>query len=145
MCIACSTGGHFLEATLATRTLPYDRYFVTFYAPHLEHLLDSSSSYFVMNPYQNVFRFLINFFQSLRIYLKEKPNVIITTGASVAIATCLIGKIFGAKIIFVETAAAIRGASITGNFLYPFSDLFFVQWRDQLRHYKNATYVGDLM
>ncbi len=144
MCIVCSAGGHLLEATLATKTLPYERYYVTFYAPHLQHLLNSDDYYFVTDPYRNVLKSLINFFQSLRIYLREKPNVIITTGACVAIATCLIAKIFGAKVIIIETAAAIKGPSGTGKFLYPFADLFFVQWKSQLRHYKSAVYVGDL-
>ena len=143
ICIPCSTGGHLLDAVLATKTLPYERYFVTFYAPHLEQHLQSDNYYFVINPYRNIFRFVINFLQSLRIFLKERPNVIITTGASVAIPTCFIGKVFGAKLIIVEITAAIWGPSATGRFLYPFADLFLVQWKEQLKYYKNAIYVGD--
>ena len=145
MCIVCSTGGHLLEAKLATRTLPYDRYYVTFYAPHLDHLRNSGNCYFVINPYRNILRFCINALQSLRIYLKERPNVIVTTGASVAIVTCLIGKVSGTKVIFVETAAAIKGPSMTGKLLYSIVDLFIVPWKSQLRYYKDALYVGEYL
>ena len=145
MCIVCSTGGHLLEAKLATSTLPYDRYYVTFYAPHLEHLVGSDNCYFVINPYRNIFRFFINALQSVRIYLKERPHVIVTTGASVAIVTCLIGKVFGAKVIFVETAAAIKGPSMTGKLLYPIADLFIVPWKSQLKYYKDALHVGEYL
>ena len=51
---------------------------------------------------------------------------------------CLIAKIFGSKIIYIETFANIDTKTITGKMLYPVSDLFIVQWSKMKKHYPKA-------
>ena len=46
---------------------------------------------------------------------------------------CLIGKIFGSKIIFIETIANMNTKTVTGKLVYKFADLFLVQWEDMLK------------
>ena len=55
---------------------------------------------------------------------------------------CCLGKIFGSKIIFIETFANIRTKTITGRLLYPISDKFIVQWKSMLDIYPDAIYGG---
>jgi beta-1,4-N-acetylglucosaminyltransferase len=63
----------------------------------------------------------------------------------VAIPFCMIAKLFGKKLVFVESFARTETPSITGRVLYPLADLFLVQWRKNLKHYGDkAKYVGQL-
>ena len=76
--------------------------------------------------------------------MKEKPDVVITTGALVAFPICLIAKIFGKHIIYIESFARVNSRSLTGRLLYPISDLFLVQWEEMLKFYPKAKYVGGI-
>ena len=55
---------------------------------------------------------------------------------------CLIGHIFGSKIIYIETFANSKSKSKTGKIVYKFADLFIVQWESMLELYPNAVYGG---
>ncbi|MBN2372458.1 polysaccharide biosynthesis protein [bacterium] len=143
LCIVCSGGGHLIESKLATMTLRYPKYYVTFYSPHHRH--EKEKYYHVINPYRNLARFIINFWQSLIIFLKERPDIIITTGASVVISTCMIAKLFRKKVIFIESSGNPLTASATGRLLYRMSDLFYVQREQQKRFFPDARYMGSLL
>lgn len=84
------------------------------------------------------FKLLYNCFKSLFLYIKIHPDYIITTGAHTAGPMCLIGKIFGSRVIYIESFANINTKTITGKLLYPFSDLFIVQWSSMKKLYKDA-------
>lgn len=88
------------------------------------------------------FKLLFNCFKSLFLYFKVHPDYIITTGAHTAGPMCCIGKIFGSRIIFIETFANISTKTITGKLVYPFSDKFIVQWENMKDLYPDATYGG---
>ena len=141
ICLACSIGGHL---TQMFRLMPafegHDTYFVTFEgetSKDLEHV------YFIKDWKRNPLMFFVNFFQSLDILLKEKPDVIVSTGAGIAIPTCYLGKLFGKKIIFIESFSRIKRRSATGKTIYPIADLFLVQWKSLLKEYGDkAKYKG---
>ena len=88
------------------------------------------------------FKLLINCFKSLYFYIKIKPDFIITTGAHTAGPMCCIGKIFGSRIIYIETLANIHTKTITGSKVYKFADMFIVQWESMKKLYPKATYTG---
>ena len=83
-----------------------------------------------------------NAFISLYYFIKYRPKCIITTGAHTAGPMCLIGKIFGSKIVFIESFANIHSKSVTGRIIYKVADLFIVQWESMLECYPNAVYGG---
>lgn len=88
------------------------------------------------------FRLIANCFKSLYLYLKFQPDVIVTTGAHTAGPMCCLGKIFGSKIIYIESFANISTKTITGRFIYRFADCFIVQWEEMLKLYPKAIYGG---
>ncbi len=88
------------------------------------------------------FILLINCFIALFYYIKYHPQYIVTTGAHTAGPMCCIGKIFGSKIIYVETFANIYTKTVTGKLIYKFADLFIVQWPSMTKIYPKATYGG---
>ena len=72
-------------------------------------------------------------------YVKnEKPDVIISSGAAVAVPFFYIGKLMGAKLIYIEVYDRIDKSTITGRIVYPIADRFIVQWEDMLKLYPKA-------
>ena len=88
------------------------------------------------------FKLLYNTMKSFFLYLKIKPQYIVSTGAHTAGPMCLLGHLLGSKIIYIETFANSKTKSKTGSLVYKFADLFIVQWESMLELYPNAVYGG---
>jgi UDP-N-acetylglucosamine:LPS N-acetylglucosamine transferase len=96
--------------------------------------------YFTVVPARNLAKLALNFMQSFSIFLKENPDLVISTGADVAIATCLIAKAFGKKIIYIESFAAVFKPSESGKIMHKKADLFFYQWKQLAKFYPKGKY-----
>jgi len=138
-------GGHLTEALLATAGLNVRRSLVTFRLPHTETTLAGEKTYYLIDPHKSLWKFVINGFQSLWIIMRERPHAVINTGGGISIACSLLGKLVGARLIFIESGARVTTPSRTGKFLYKYSDLFIVQWKTMLEHYPDAVYGGALL
>lgn len=88
------------------------------------------------------FKFIYNCLKSLVLYIKIRPKYIITTGTHTAVPICYIGKLFGSKIIFIETFANSSTKTLSGKLIYPIANLFIVQWESMLKLYPKAIYGG---
>lgn len=148
-----STGGHLEELTqLKSMFDRYDYYLVTEKTKSNMSLLKKNPkrvSFLIYGTYTTFlkkitypFKLIANCFISLYIYIKVRPKFIVSTGAHTAGPMCLIGKIFGSKIIFIETFANSKTRTKTGRIVYKFADLFIVQWKEMLELYPNAVYGG---
>ena len=106
----------------------------------INFLIYGTKDHFLSYP----FKLLANCFISLYYYFKYHPDYVITTGAHTAGPMCSIAKIFGSKVIYIETFANINTKTVTGSLFYKFkiANLFIVQWHPMLKLYKNATYGG---
>lgn len=85
---------------------------------------------------------IYNIWISLKIFIKERPNIVISTGALATIPICFIAKLFNKKIIFIESFAKINSPTLTGRLMYKIADQFYVQWESMLEHYPNAIFKG---
>ena len=85
-----------------------------------------------------------NCFMSLFYLIKYNPNVIVTTGANTAAAMCCLGKLFGKKVIYIESFAKNNSPTITGIIIYKLLAFtkFVVQWESMLKYYPKAEYWG---
>ena len=88
-----------------------------------------------------------NVFQFIRIFWIEKPSILFSTGAEIALPAFYIGKVlFGARLVFLETLTRVKEFSYTGRLIYPIVDLFLVQWPELLRKERpRAVYRGRLI
>ncbi len=84
-------------------------------------------------------------FASYKIYKKYRPKVIISTGSNIAIPLFILGKLYGSKIIYIETRAKVYARSMTGILARPLADKIFVQWPEMLNLYPEASYCGTLV
>jgi len=83
-------------------------------------------------------------FQSLYALLRVRPRVIMHSGPGIAIPIALLGKLAGARIIYVENGARVRVPSRSGRLMYHVADLFFVQWPELKKVWPKAIYAGSL-
>ena len=145
VCLACSAGGHLSEMLqLEEFYKKHSHYFVSFKRADSESLTKKEKIYFVERPARNPLLFFVNFFQSFKVFLKEKPDVIISTGADAALRTCYIAKLLGKKVIYIESFCRPFKPSVTGRFVYPIADLFIVQWKPVQQYYKKARFGGSI-
>ncbi|HLR62793.1 MAG TPA: PssD/Cps14F family polysaccharide biosynthesis glycosyltransferase [Lentibacillus sp.] len=94
--------------------------------------------------FRYIFKFSYNMVKALCIFLRRRPDVIITTGAHTAVPMCYIAKLFRKKIIFIESFAKTDSPTLSGKMVYPISDLFIVQWKSMQRIYPNSVYGGSI-
>ncbi len=141
-----STGGHLAEMMqLKSMFKNYDYYIITEKTKSnlsLKEKYKSKVSYLVYGTKDHKlsypFKLLYNCFKSFYLYLKVHPDYIITTGVHTAGPMCLLGKIFGSRVIYIETFANMVTKTVTGRLLYPFSDRFIVQWTSMKKLYPKA-------
>lgn len=142
ICLACSAGGHFTDIQQISEAYEnFNHFFVTFKRVDTEGL---KNVYYIEDPKRNPLSLIKNFFQSIRILLKESPDVIITTGAGVVVPFCYLSKFLKrTKIIYLELFCKIEKPSLTGRLLYPISDIFLVQWEELIEKYgRKAAFKG---
>ena len=145
-----STGGHLKELlqleslfekydyNLVTEKTKSNLYLKDKYKNRVHFLIYGTKDHIITYP----FKLLANCFKSLWLFFKLHPDYVVTTGVHTAGPMCCIAKLFGAKIIYIETFANICTKTVTGKLLYPISDLFIVQWESMLKLYPDAIYGG---
>lgn len=146
LCFICSSGGHFEQIKQLDKVMvKYDHYFVL---PKNDSTVKfHEKKYLVGDFYRKksiifIIRFVITSLQQLCIFLKEMPDIVITTGAGVVIPTCLYAHIFNKKIIYIESFARMKSLNKTAKFLYKYSDKFIVQWPKLKNDYPDSIYGG---
>lgn len=147
LCFICSSGGHLAELLPVGRRLGRDRehFWITFNNPMTENTLKDDRYYMVHDPVRNPLIFLKLVFHSFFLFLKERPDIVITTGAGMAVPFSIITKLFGKKLVFIESFCRTESPSLSGRALYMFADRFYVQWEQNLKHYGHkAEYSGSV-
>jgi UDP-N-acetylglucosamine:LPS N-acetylglucosamine transferase len=81
----------------------------------------------------------------IRIALKERPDVVISTGAAPACLFCIVARILGARIVWVDSIANIDDLSMSGRIIKPLADMMLVQWPEVAHKRKSVEYVGNLL
>ena len=146
-----STGGHLSELLMLKSLFnKYDYSFITENTPTNKGLKEKYGKdrvgYLVYGTRKHMltypFKLIFNTIKSFYYFIKYRPKYIVTTGAHTAGPMCVIGKIFGSKIIFIESFANSETKTVTGSIVYKFADLFVVQWESMKELYKDATFGG---
>lgn len=148
VCFVASSGGHFEQLMMLKPLMEkYDGFIMTEKTTY-KSSGDKIRTYYLkqVNRKEALFPFLFlyDFFYSLVVFMKEKPDYVISTGALATIPICLITKLFGKKLIFIESFAKVDSPTLTGKLLYRFADRFYVQWEPMLKIYPNAIYLGGI-
>ena len=147
ICLVASTGGHLSELLrLADVWRDRTHFFVTPGALVADHTGKDTKTYTVCRAdYRHPLQLVRMLGQCARIVLKERPDVILSTGAAVGCLICLLGKLLGKKVIWVETISHVDRLTLSGKIVRHFADVFLVQWPELAGQYKQARYVGSIL
>lgn len=91
------------------------------------------------------FRIIRTLAACLRIALRERPTVIISTGAVVGCVMALLGKLYGARVVWVDSIANVERLSRSGRLIRPLADLVLTQWPEVAKQYRNVEYAGHVL
>lgn len=147
-----STGGHFSEL-LQLKPLfnKYDSYIITEKDKTNENLKEEYGGKLFFLPYgtrSKLFTYIFKYFylclKTIYLFFKIRPKYIVTTGTHTAVPMCYLGRLFGCKIIFIETFANSKSKTLSGKMIYPIANLFIVQWKEMLDLYPKAVYGGSI-
>lgn len=146
ICYTASDGGHTHELMqLKELRSKYPGIFIT-ESKNVKNEFDAVYTLPLVN--RKSLRFLLRFIQSFftirRILAKEKPTHIISFGAMCTVPVCIIGKLMNIQVIYVESYTRLKDLSLSGKIIYPFADLFVVQWKQLVSKYPKAVYGGAL-
>ncbi|HEM4402776.1 UDP-N-acetylglucosamine transferase subunit ALG14 [Streptococcus suis] len=146
VCLVGSSGGHLNHLFLLKPFWSFeDRFWVTFNKEDARSILKNEkmySCYFPTN--RNLLNLIRNTFLAFKILRKEKPDVIISSGAAVAVPFFYIGKILGAKTVYIEVFDRIDKPTVTGRLVYPVTDKFIVQWEEMKKVYPKSKNLGSI-
>ena len=146
ICFAASSGGHYEQLLMLKPLMMKYRSFIVTEKTAYRTEVKNEKTYYMkqVNRREKSFlpRMIANTFLSFRIFVKEKPDVIVCTGVLAMIPICLIAKLAGKKLIYIESFAKVTSATQSGKLLYKFADQFYVQWEQMLKIYPNAIYLG---
>jgi beta-1,4-N-acetylglucosaminyltransferase len=144
ICIVSSCGGHLSEVR-ALKPI-YEQY-KHFYVVN-DHILCpkdmETNTYFIRHAERN-WLVLVNIMEAWRILRREKPRLILSTGAGPIVPFALVGKLLGIPTIFIETLTRVSRPSWSGRIMYRLADRFFYQWKELGRFFPRATYGGPLL
>ena len=152
--IICSPGGHL---TIALEVLEafegHEVFLISYDTPNMQNFYNPgiTNIYHIHLRGHRGIRVFLTLLAScldyVRIFLKERPKLVFSTGSEIAVPAFYIGKmLFRAKLIFLETATRVIRPSLTARLLYPITDLFLVQWPPlQKALGPKARYEGDLL
>lgn len=144
VCLVGSSGGHLTHLYMLK---PFwqdkERFWVTFDKADAQSILAGERMIPCFYPTNRNLKNLIrNTRLAWKVLRKEKPDVIISSGAAVAVPFFYLGKLFGAKTVYIEVFDRIDGPTMTGKLVHPIADLFIVQWEEMKQVYRKAINLG---
>lgn len=148
VCFAASSGGHYEQLLMLEPLMKqYDSFVVTEKTSYKTAVKDEKMYYLhQVNRKEPLFLIwmLLNVIKSIAIVIRERPNVMITTGVLAVIPLCLLIKMTGGKLIYIESFAKVTTPTETGKLMYHFADKFYVQWESMRAIYPKAICLGGI-
>lgn len=146
VCLVGSSGGHLTHLYMLK---PFwenkKRFWVTFDKEDARSLLNGEKVYPCYYPTnRNIKNLIRNTVVAWKVLHKEKPDLLISSGAAVSVPFFYLGKLFGSKLIYIEVFDRIDKPTLSGRLVYPIVDKFIVQWEEQKEVYKKAINLGSI-
>jgi beta-1,4-N-acetylglucosaminyltransferase len=142
--LVCTSGGHFATMkSLKSFWSLHERVWVSDRKKDTTMLEEGEIVHWLS--YQaprDVLALLRNIPKTFKILCTERPDVVISTGASIAINFAFLAKLLGIKFIYIESISRKKELSIAGKLVYPISDEFYVQWPELSNKYSKAVFRG---
>lgn len=143
--LVSSSGGHFQALQRLERFWAKHEYcWVTFKTSSSERILEESKNkvYWAYSPTnRNLLNLIRNFALALYVLITESPDLVLTTGAGVAVPFLLLAKLKGTKTAFIESFTRVKELSLSARLVLPFLDGLYVQWEPLKVKYPQAKLI----
>jgi hypothetical protein len=143
--LVASPGGHLLQMlALEPSWGGLQRKWATLRRPDAIDLLADEDVVFAHGPTErNIPNLLRNLWFAWRTIRAYRPNVILSTGAALAVPFFIVGRLHGVRLVYVESLTRVNKLALSGRLVYPLADTFFVQWR-MPKPPRRAIYAGSV-
>ena len=147
ICLAASAGGHLSQLLKIAPVCQGNEIFCLTTKEEIRVKLQSFGPVTVVGECnrQHPFQVLKVFFGSVKVLFREKPDVVISTGAAVGCIACFLGKLLGARIVWLDSITNIERLSLSGRMVRYIANLFLVQWPELTEKYQNVEYAGEVI
>ena len=140
-----SRGGHFKELMCVYSIIDKQRNEIKIAT--VKDISTNKADYILSDILRNPISFFKNLYESIKIIIDFKPNLIISTGSGTTLNICILGKIINSKVIYIDSLARIKDLSLTGKIIYKLriANKFLVQWKNLIEKYPRAEYWGRII
>ncbi len=147
ICLAASAGGHLTQMLkLSDSWHGYNTFCVTTTEVTRARLGQYGSVYVVGEcNHKHPIRVFKVFFRCIRIVVRERPDVVISSGAAAGCIVCFLGKLLGAKVVWMDSITNVERLSLSGRMVRYIADLFLVQWPKLAEQYNHVEYAGAVI
>lgn len=128
-----STGGHWIQLKrLQPAFAGAEMHYLT---TNREHASEVSGPLYAVEDANNQtrVRLLLMFIHVLWLVLRVRPHVVVSTGAAPGAAAIMLGKLLGARTIWVDSIANAEELSMSGRWVRHWTDLWLTQWPELAR------------
>jgi UDP-N-acetylglucosamine:LPS N-acetylglucosamine transferase len=146
--LVCTAGGHLLQLwTLREVWRGFRHAWVV--ASHegtdVQSLLSQEQVYFAHSPANRSLKNLVrNLAMAWRLLGASRPDVMLTTGAAVAVPFAWIARLRGIKVVYVESLARAERPSLSCRLIAPVATRLYVQWPELQAKMPHARYAGTV-
>lgn len=147
ICIPTSSGGHLTHMRMLMPVIGQaaDRFWVTFDKEDANTALSGERVYHCFFPTnRNIPNLMRNTLLAFRVLRRERPDLIVSSGAAIAVPFFLLGKLMGAKTVYIEVFDRVDKGTLTARLVRRFTDLFVVQWPEMLSVYPDSVDLGSI-
>jgi len=145
--LVASPGGHLLQMVmLEPAWREFEHFWVTLSAPDSDYLLADEDVVFAHGPTpRNIPNFLRNLRLAWRTIRDRNPDVIVSTGAALAVPFFMVGRLRRRRLVYVESLTRVERLALSGRLVYPLADAFLVQWETATRGRRRAVFAGSIV
>jgi len=149
LCLISSAGGHLTQLQqLSELYKKFDYFFITERTAFTSDMKTREKVFLMplINRRQWSFvpKLILNFLYSIAILVRERPDIVISTGALNTVPFCILAKLLRIKLIFIESYAKVNTPTVTGRLMYKIADLFIIQWKQLSEFYPKAVIGGSI-
>jgi UDP-N-acetylglucosamine:LPS N-acetylglucosamine transferase len=145
--IACSSGGHLLQMLqLRDAWSGFSRLWVSDDTTDVRSLLADEPLVLAHGPTtRNLGSLARNVLLAWRVCRKARPRVVLTTGAGTAVPFAWVGRLHGARVVYVESLTRVESPSLSFRLVQPVASRVYVQWPELAQRIRGARYVGTVL
>ena len=144
ICIVSSCGGHLTEVRCLMSAYCAHAHFYVLNDKTVLPADMQGKTYFITHSERD-WKFFVNLWEAFRLLHRERPDVILSTGAGPIVPFALVGRMMGVCILYIETITSVVKPSLTGRIMYRLSTQFYYQWETMRKYFPRGTCGGPLL